>query len=530
MAKKNSLQCPKCGSKAVSKGGQESSKDGKRGVQRYRCKPCKWNGTRPVGIEKIEAQGVDRKKAKALYAHVKRNYGRKRYVITSAQNATPVNRPFLDTMLGYCRHRGAQLIVIPYRYKNPTSMWSARAKGDDWWAPELKPFLLDYRTRLNSNLMLLGDIKTQPTASSPLDGFASISGSDSAIIGHPKIALNTIPTPQSRLPKILTTTGAVTVKNYIPGKAGKKGEHHHSFGATVAELNGKAFHLRQINAVRDGSFCDLDYEYRARERERAAIAALVMGDSHIKFIDPRVVQATFIGRNSMVRKLRPAQLVWHDAIDFYNRNHHHRGEPFINYAKHHFGHGNVERELDEGFAFIDAHTPPSVTNVFAPSNHPDALARWVKECDPRADPENAIFWAETFKVMCAKAEWTKTGAKTVDPFVYWAKKKLKCVDRCVFPSRDQSHMILGIDCGYHGDKGANGGKGTLKSFANIGVKTVTAHGHAPGIDGGAYRVGTSSYYALEYASGPSSWLHTHCAIYRNGKRSLLNTIDGEWFA
>ncbi len=28
----------------------------------------------------------------------------------------------------------------------------------------------------------------------------------------------------------------------------------------------------------------------------------------------------------------------------------------------------------------------------------------------------------------------------------------------------------------------------------------------------------------------SGWLHTHCAIYRNGKRSLITIVDGDWRA
>jgi hypothetical protein len=32
----------------------------------------------------------------------------------------------------------------------------------------------------------------------------------------------------------------------------------------------------------------------------------------------------------------------------------------------------------------------------------------------------------------------------------------------------------------------------------------------------------------EYTSGPSGWLNTHCVIYPNGKRSLLNIIKGKW--
>jgi hypothetical protein len=88
--------------------------------------------------------------------------------------------------------------------------------------------------------------------------------------------------------------------------------------------------------------------------------------------------------------------------------------------------------------------------------------------------------------------------------------------------------VEGIECGLHGHYGANGGKGGLKSFARIGVKTITAHAHTPGIEEGAYRVGTSTKLTRGYTHGPSSWLQTHCLIYPNGKRTLINIIDGKW--
>jgi hypothetical protein len=57
---------------------------------------------------------------------------------------------------------------------------------------------------------------------------------------------------------------------------------------------------------------------------------------------------------------------------------------------------------------------------------------------------------------------------------------------------------------------------------------VIGHSHQPGIDEGAYQVGTSTGLRLEYNQGPSAWLNAHCVVYASGKRSLLFVIDGEW--
>lgn len=519
-------RCPKCG-EPVSKGG------GSRGAQRWKHRgrnpACKWHGTQPVGLAETQAEGVNQTVSKALARDLRKTLTR-RLVITGAQNATPVNKAFLQSLLTYCDHRQAQLIVIPYRYKNPTSMWSEKAEHDDWWAPELAPYLMDQRVQLNEHLIILGDIKTQPTATAPLQGFETVTGAASAIVAHPKVSLKCVPTPQSRMAKILMTTGVVTEKNYIESKAGKKAEHHHTFGAAVVELDGKRFHLRRINAMRDGSFCDLDAEYRGDEvKTGIQIEALVMGDTHQEFVDQNVVKATFKGKGSICSVLRPKRLVWHDIHDFHSRNHHHRGEVFVNFAKFHAGADDVRAGLEKTFAFVDEHSPEDAEDIFVPSNHPDALARWVKEADPKADPRNAVFWAETFVAMCQGAQMTESGARTIDPFVYWAKRMLKKkLATAHFPSRNESFLIKDIDVANHYDAGPNGSRGTLKGFTKIGVKTIGGHAHEPGEDEGAMRVGTNSRKDLEYVRGPSSWMHADAVIYRNGKRSLLFIIDGRW--
>jgi hypothetical protein len=515
------------------KGGLVHHHGSKSGQQKYQHrfgdrKRCGWHGTQPVGVEEAQSQGVDRAGAEALHATIK-GAKRARYVITAAQNATPVNKPFFASLIRYCAERDAQLIIIPYRYKNPTSMWSQQAKDDDWWAPELAKYLLDIRVDLNPNLTLMADIKTQPTANSPLQGFETLTGPKSAIIGHPKLELSTVPTPQSKMAKILTTTGAVTAKNYLNSKAGKKGEHHHTFGACVVEVDGKRFHLRQLNSVKDGSFIDLDTEYSGKAIRKVRAAGLVMGDTHVDVADPKVTKATF-DKGGIVAVLRPRELVWHDVLDFGSGTHHHNHDPFAQFAKFHARADDVEAEVDRSYAYIDKHSPPDVRNKIIPSNHHDQFTRWVRETDPRTNPRNAVFWARTFEAMCLGSKMVKTGPATIDPFAWWAKHKLKCINRTKFLSRNDSHLIAGIEVNFHGDAGPNGSRGTRNGFTRIGAKTVIGHSHSPGIKDGCYQVGTSSFLGLAYQRGPSSWLQCHAALYPNGKRSLIFIVNGFWRA
>ena len=55
-----------------------------------------------------------------------------KYVFVGAQNATPIFKAFLKTLLIFCDHRGYQLIVLPYRYHNPTSPLKRRQRSMCW--------------------------------------------------------------------------------------------------------------------------------------------------------------------------------------------------------------------------------------------------------------------------------------------------------------------------------------------------------------------------------------------------------------
>lgn len=539
------LKCPQCGSDKLKKDGVTHDKGSVTGKQRYAClnESCKseggnaWRGSAPIGLEAELKKGIDKRLVAELHKRIVKG---KRFVITSAQNATPVHKAFFISLLNYCRVNRAELIVIPYRYKNPTSIFSDKQEADDWWATEVTGFdrdlnkrvgpnyLYNRRRDLDAHIMILGDIMTQPTATRPLGGYETISGKKSAIIGHPKLELLVVPTPQSRLPKILTTTGSVTMRNYGQGKAGSKGKFHHTFGAAVVELEGKRFHLRQLNALDDGSFMDLDSEYKPDNIERdIPLEGLNMGDTHEEFISRDVVHGTF-GKGGIVPTLKPKVQIFHDLHDFYRRNHHHRGNPFTQVAKHKAGMEDVREGLQQTFSFLDTHTPAGVKSIIVKSNHPDALARWLKEADWKNDPINAEFYLETALEMVRASHMTDAGASTLDPFKMWGERMLKNAERVRFLGSDESYMVKGIECTYHGHYGANGSRGSIKSFGKIGVKTIIGHGHSPGICDGAFQNGTSTPLKLEYTNGPSSWMNTHTIIYRNGKRSLINIIDGHW--
>lgn len=455
--------------------------------------------------------------------------GAKRFIVTAAQNATPVCKPFWACLEQMARHRGAELLVIPLRYKNPTSHWSGSQQNAEHWDAAVRPYLWNVRHALSRNLMLLADLKVQPTASSPLTGLDALSHAASGIVGHTKLQLRTVPTPSQSTAKLLTTTGACTVENYTDSRQGKIGAFHHSLSAIVVELDGPRFHLRQVHFDgRSQTVTDLDRIYMPKGHGTAPRPlALAMGDTHVDSIDPRVERATF-GEGGIVPTLRPLHLVWHDLLDGYSCNPHHAGNPFNRVAKRRAGRDDVHGEVKRAITFLRSHTPRDAQSIVVPSNHNDFLQRWVLRTDWRDDPVNAAFYLETALAMVNQTAFGRRGTSYPDPFTYWVERAT--LPRTRVLRADESFVLGGVELGMHGDKGPNGARGSAKNLRRIGVRSIIGHSHAPAIEEGCYQVGTSTLLRLEYNGGPSSWLNTHALLHADGKRQLITIIDGRWRA
>lgn len=523
-------ECPKCKTGHLRANGRTPA-----GKKRWVCRGGRADGARfcysttepgrPVRYQRGEGNRETPEFKRALKA------GARVYIITAAQNGTPVCLPFWGALQRMAKHRGAEVLVIPIRYKNPTSRWTSSQANEDRWAEEVTPYLWNVRRAINENLIVLGDIKTQPTDSDPLTGFDAISGASSAILGHTKIQLKCIPTPSNRMAKIMTTTGGVTVENYTDSKKGKKGEFHHSLAAVIVEVQGRKFHLRHLNYdKRTKSFTDLDTRYSASKVEKAPRPlALVMGDTHVDFISPSVERATF-GEGGLVESLKPRHLVWHDVLDAYAVNVHHKGNPFNAIAKYRTGRDSIEAEVQRACNFVRERTKGDTLSVVVSSNHDDMLRRWIVNEDWKRDPANALFYLRCAHEMVAHAGMSAAGTEYPSPFAMVFPSMVSSMEGIRLLRGDESFQIAKIEVGMHGDRGPNGARGSLRNLRRIGIRSIIGHSHTAGIDEGSIQVGTSTELKLEYTGGPSSWMNAHCLIHDDGKRQLVFIIDGEFKA
>jgi hypothetical protein len=451
---------------------------------------------------------------------------KKIFVVTSAQSRTPINENFFAALKHYIKFRDAQLIVIPVLYNNPNAFI---APEEEVFDRRLKDYLSSQNIQLAKKLKVLGSLKINACAESPLSGLDSITKGDSVILGHNQLAMKTLAVQQDDLPVVLTTTGTISNKNYSESKLGFKASFNHSMSACVVELDGDIFHLRHLNFDGKG-FYDFEYYYdKDGFTLHEGIEALITGDEHATFADPEVKSATYTAPKSIVNVLEPKVIVRHDLLDCYSISHHHKNNSFTQYAKYVSGTNKIEDELMKTIEYVAETTPFGVKNIIVSSNHNDHLTRWLNEVEIKLEPWNALLFHRLMYEMLLKTSMKNSSADYPNPFELYSlpifhKKNINIE----FLHRTTSYKIHGIELASHGDKGRNGARGSRRQFSDLPAKSVIGHSHSPGIEKGCYQTGTSSYLQMEYNQGPSSWVHAHVIIYPNGKRQLISIIKGKW--
>jgi hypothetical protein len=443
----------------------------------------------------------------------------KTFVITSAVNATKAHSGFMKSLAVYCEANDAQLIVIPIRYKNPTR--KNEVEHDEWWDSRVAPFITHQRTKISKGLVVLADIKIQPTAINPLQGWLTVSGSDSAIIGHTKIALKSVPTHVGEPAKLVMTTGACTVEQYSDTNAGARGSFHHTMGAVVVEVDGSSNYMRHICPVKDGSFIDLDMRYTPKGIEDAPEAeVLTMGDTHAELADKRVLDAT----SELAGRIKPRAIVQHDVLNFGSAGHHNRY--FEKFRRHVTNTSSVLRELETTAKVLDRISTWAPKVVMVSSNHHDHFGQWLEKAEHAHDLENAIVYHETKSAMLRAIH----EGSSCDPFRYWMDRMMSNSATVHWLKPGESFKKHGIEFGWHGHAGPNGARGSTKGFANMGAKVTKGHSHGAEIIDGAHSVGLSGKMDMGYNVGsPSGWTHTHDITYANGKRTLIHCVGGKFF-
>ena len=438
---------------------------------------------------------------------------KKRFIISTAVTGAEVDKKFFASISTYCKKLDAQLLVLV----------SHNTKSG--LGTPIDPLLRDSvivttDCPLNNNVFLLG-IKNAAKSSDPITGLPRIGKRNGTFIAaSPKQRLRMVPTGQHRLPHALMSTGALTKPSYISdvkfiNKNDYLADADHVIGALVVEIeDAETFHFRQIQADKHGGFVDLGLYVRGNSVSKMAPEALVLGDWHSGETDPVAAKCW----EDVSDALKVKRWIIHDGFSGESVNHHNEGKLTVLAKQAEAGKLSLLAELTEySKDLLKMLTKRDV--VVVKSNHDEFLDRYLEGGRYVEHPYNHRLSLEL------AAAYLDGGNPVKHFFDKFSKKKPK--HKITWLKRDESYKLANIELGAHGDKGANGARGSAASMENAYGPSISGHTHSPAINRDTWVVGTTSLLQLSYNVGPSSWFHTSCLVYPNGNRQLINSIDGK---
>lgn len=473
-----------------------------------------------VEIENIISDKVVKDLRKVIKKH-------KRFVVTTAVTGCLVDDNFYSSIKTYCKTNDALMLVLVA--SDPATNKPGNKGGYGSVDAKLAQEAIVFEdTELNTNLFI-STIKLSAKHIDPTTGLDRIGQRDgSFIFASPKQRLQMVATSNIKLPHALMTTGAITQSNYrtdmyMSERTAYIAEHDHVMGAIIVEIeNDVEYHYRQIQASKlDGSFFDLGKRYTPTEVLEEKPVAMVLGDWHSGETDPMVQKCT----EEMIKAFSPQTVVLHDAFNGLSVNHHEDGHLLQRAIRYKQGQTSLEEEIRVLARDLCWFANQVDQVIVVKSNHDEFLSKhYLQKAKYALDPQNHQYSLGLAMAMMQGTDPLMYGVTTATN-LNWNPALLQ---KILWLPRDQDFKIGGVELGAHGDKGPNGSRGSIRSMEKSFGNSVTGHSHTPGILRGAWAVGTSSLLKLDYNQGPSSWMQTHCLVYRDGSRQLLNMINGKW--
>lgn len=444
-----------------------------------------------------------------------------KYVITGAQasyttkgknkgETARVNETLLEGLEKYCAKNEAELIVLGL----------PGADISETVYHQSVPQLDNPPITLNSNVQV-SDMKVPPQNVDPASGRTRFAQNDQTLIyAHPKQRFKAVPSSNSKLPKLLLTTGVITSPNYHTGNhRGDVAKRDHNFGAAVCEVIDDTFYnVRHIRAFKNGKFADMGTVYNGNSAPRRIhTEALVIGDLHIGETD----SDCYVANYEMMGFFKPSRIILHDSFNGATISFHERDQ-LLTKAKN--SGMTLEDELrmyHEEITKMSKQNPRSQIYIVK-SNHDVRLERYLQDGQFMREPRNTELG---LKLATSMLDGN-------DPLEYAFNMMGRHPSNVKFLDRRSDLKVYGYQLASHGDKG-NSGARNANIFARelAHGKSITGHSHTPESLRDTYIVGTSTKLDLDYLDGSAnSWMHCNAALYKGGQVQLLPIINGKWRA
>jgi hypothetical protein len=453
----------------------------------------------------------------------------RRFLFTMAQSNTLIHEGFFRALQSFMEDTGAELHVsrVTYNKKNhgKSSVKPGSRKGSDgddaWFDDRLADYFSDESLQIADDLIWSGELCILPTAVKPLTGLDNYARGASNIVPAPKIQMVSGPKHGTNNFRVMMTTGAVTMRNYIQKRAGQIAEFHHVHAATFIDMDEDGnWWPFQIVADTEGNFQHIDTIYRATGEIIRGVRAecVTHGDIHVEKFDHPVLGAVW-GEGGLIATTQPFEQHFHDLIDFSARNHHNIKDPHFLVKQRQIGE-RVEGEVREGAALLNLAYKKGIKSVVIVSNHDRAIYSWLKNTAGFYDAANAAYWCRLNAIVMMNLE---RGLYDFDVFEHELRANANTPFK--FVTERDSHKVAnasgGIECGLHGHVGPNGSRGSAQNLNNIGTRVNMAHTHTPTIHQGVYVAGVLGKLDMGYNIGPSSWAQASILTYTNGKRTMV---------
>ncbi len=462
-----------------------------------------------------------------------------RMIVTSATSGAEIHQEAIDAMMTYSRENGnCPIFVIPL---------NNQTEGLPAVLLELPNVFVVTHTILLGETLRISNIHVMQNQMNPNMGLKRLgSRIERWIVGSPKMHMTTEATDRGKIaPRQEISTGSISRRQYFARTLSSERQtefarKEHLFGGVVLEknlTNSRFFkdatvgdwHIRNIEFFEEtGGFWDLDTFYSSKGTSKQRPRALVFGDMHVGDTDPRLVQSAV----EQVMKFNPEVVAFHDLINGHSINHHEKERVLSMLKTRGFGKHRLDVEFRAVAQFLNAFHKmfPKVDITIIPSNHDYWVFRWITEqWYLKDEPHNIkLGW-----------ELSTVAAAGHDPIMYALRKyglheeaenRIKYFKLGEnFRVGDYAHRFVNL--AHHGDKGANGARGSLSSHEVGADRSVYGHSHRTEYKNGTVNIGTSTYLDLDYAvGGYSSWVGSLALVGNDGAIQVLQHQFGEWYA
>jgi hypothetical protein len=440
---------------------------------------------------------------------------KKRFIITTAVSGKEVDENCFKALKTYEEYEDAMILVQPCE-----DVASRNSIFDFELDRRLRDCGFAFKDLYLNDKFFLSAISVSAKQINPLTGLERLAqAKGSMALASPKQYLQFVANSNTKMPKALMTTGAVTVSDYSTDKSMSKrtsylAEFDHVMGAIVVEIeDDRIFHFRQIQFDDDGSFYDLGWKYNSDGTvEEVEETKCVFGDTHVGSHCLQVDQSL----QEIAEYVNCSEAIIHDLYDNRFNNHHDVHKPVTRGILARQGKTKLMTEGEITGAWLDEWSERIPKLTIVKSNHDEALERYIDEGR----------WKDDYENLYDALDLVKARMDGKDPLKHLITEMvgINNPDRVNWLDRDEDYMVYGIENGAHGDKGGNGSRGSMRGIEKAYYKATVGHSHTAGIWREVYQVGTSTVLKLSYNVGPSSWTNTMCIQYPNGQRQLVNII------